>query len=221
MVLFFSISYNNLKHYVQFLLSFLLILNHILHHLFVNFKTAYRYISTLHYSLFYLTINNLPNKQSHTTNWTIWPYRQCSKKLDCIVELRVYEHVMSSVSEMNDTPTGSGLAFDAVVVESLDTHDRRPSFQSSTVHKVNAQSGGHRRLRPPVVSAGLAAHRPADTRDVRPYRTLVRWYNDAGHDHRWPEHRHAAVFDNTHHSDVHRPLKIGATYARTAQLRRA
>lgn len=57
---------------------------------------------------------------------------------------------MSSVSETSDMPTDSGLAIDADVIESLDTHDRRPSFQSSTVHKVNPQSGGHGHLRPPV-----------------------------------------------------------------------
>ncbi|XP_025195624.1 UDP-glucuronosyltransferase 1-5-like [Melanaphis sacchari] len=27
---------------------------------------------------------------------------------------------------------------------------------------------------------------------------LVRWYNDAGRDHRWPEHRHTMMFVNTH-----------------------
>ncbi|CAI6343574.1 unnamed protein product [Macrosiphum euphorbiae] len=90
---------------------------------------------------------------------TISPYWQCSKKIHCNVELHGYEHVESSVSETSDIPTDSGLAIDADVIESLDTHDRRPSCQSSTVHKVNPQSGGHGHLRPSVVS-GRAARRP-------------------------------------------------------------
>ncbi|CAI6343575.1 unnamed protein product [Macrosiphum euphorbiae] len=53
------------------------------------------------------------------------------------------------------------------------------------------------------------------TRDVRPYRTLVLWYNDSGSDHRWPEHRYTTVFDT--HTTQTSLWKSVWQYTRTAQ----
>lgn len=118
--------------------------------------------------------------------------------------------------EIRDILDGRSPAFDAVIMESLHSEcmstlpDRLGLpvvyvVPSPTVNWMPAATGAPDH--PSYLGAMLAdrptpvtfGHRLANAL-VYAHTTLVRWYNDVGRDHRWPDHRHSMVFVNTHHS---------------------
>ncbi|KAL5243465.1 hypothetical protein ACI65C_010875 [Semiaphis heraclei] len=124
---------------------------------------------------------------------------------------------------IRDILNGSGPAFDAVVMESL--HSKCMStlpdrlgvpvvyvVPSPMVNWMPVATGAPDH---PSYLGTLLADRPTPTTFnqrlanalVYVHTALVRWYNDKGRDHRWPEYRHSMVFVNTHHSvEPSRPM---------------
>jgi len=118
--------------------------------------------------------------------------------------------------EIRDILDGNGPTFDAVVMESLHSEcmstlpDRLGVpvvyvVPSPTVNWMPAATGAPDH---PSYLGTLVADRPTPTTFnqrlanalMYVHTALVRWYNDKGRDHRWPEYRHSMVFVNTHHS---------------------
>lgn len=128
---------------------------------------------------------------------------------------RVCEH-MFDMPEMRDILDGGGRAFDAVVMESLHSEcmstlpDRLgvPAVYVVPSPPVNWMPVATGAPDHPSYLGALLADRPTPVTFghrlanalVYGHTALVRWYNDGGRDHRWPENQHAMVFVNTHHS---------------------
>lgn len=129
--------------------------------------------------------------------------------------LYVCEYLLD-MPEIRDMLDGRGPAFDAVIMESLHSEcmsalpDRLgvPAIYvipSPPVHWMPVATGAPDH---PSYLGAMLADRPTPVTFghrlvnalVYAHTTLVRWYNDEGRDHRWPEHRHTMVFVNTHHS---------------------
>ncbi|KAL5243466.1 hypothetical protein ACI65C_010876 [Semiaphis heraclei] len=136
--------------------------------------------------------------------------------------LRMCEYIFD-MPEIRDILDRSGPAFDAVVMESLNSKcmsalpDRLGVpvvyvVPSPMVNWMPVATGAPDHL---SYIGTLLADRPTPTTFnqrlanalVNVQTVLVRWYNDKGRDHRWPEYRHSMVFVNTHHSvEPSRPM---------------